>query len=264
MNQSLRNYKSNLEFGICASPAEAAGLPAGSFDFLEVNVQNFLVPEKGEADFTPNLEAGRATAKPIRAACCFLPGDLKCVGPEIDEARLLSYAETAFSRAARVGLGIIVFGSGGARTAPEGYPIAKATEDFVDVLRKIGPIAERHGIMVAVEPLNKGECNLITTLAEGADAVERANHPSVMLLADYFHMLKDGEPASEVVRFGHLIRHAHLSELERRACPGTSGDDFSPFFEALEEIGYKGRVSLECIWKDMPGEIEAGRRYLRG
>jgi len=252
-----------MEIGICCHPNDAAALPAGAFDFLEVNVQGFLVPEKEETGFKPNLDAARDAIKPVKSANCFLPGDLKCVGLDIDEERLMRYAETAFRRAGEIGLEIIVFGSGGARKVPEGYPPEQVMEQFCNLLRRIGPIAQRHGVMLVVEPLNSAECNLITSLAKGAEAVERCGHPNVRLLADYYHMLKESEPASEVVRFGHLIKHTHVAELAGRACPGKSGEDFRPFFQALKQAGYKGRVALECKWDDIAAEIEPSARYMR-
>jgi len=118
-----------MEIGICVHPAKAAGLPGDAFDFIEVFVQNFLVPEKDEAEFKPNLDAARSAIKPVTSANGFLPTDLKCVGPDVDEARLMRYAETAFRRAEQVGIKIIVFGSGGARTVPEGYPMEQAMDD---------------------------------------------------------------------------------------------------------------------------------------
>jgi sugar phosphate isomerase/epimerase len=264
MNKTSEHITQTIEIGICCNPQDAVRLPARAFAFLEVNVQNFLVPEKTQAEFRPNLEAARGAVNPVKSANCFLPGDLKCVGPSIDKERLGNYAETAFSRAAQVGMEIIVFGSGAARTAPDGYPLSQAAQDFVNVLRLLGPIAQRHGITLVVEPLNKGECNLINSLAEGADAVESCDHPNVRLLADYYHMLKEGEPATEIARFGPLIRHTHIAELSGRAFPGKSREDFSPFFQALHQAGYKGRLALECAWDNMATDLEPSMRYLRG
>jgi sugar phosphate isomerase/epimerase len=261
--EANQNKIQNMEIGICCHPTDAAQLPANVIDFLEVNVQNFLVPEKGEADFRLNLELGRRAIKPIKSASCFLPGDLKCVGPNLDQERLMRYAQTAFSRAEQVGVEIIVFGSGGARTMPENYSPKQAMEDFTALLRQFGPMAQSHGVTLVVEPLNKAECNFINSLAEGAEAVERCNHPNVQLLADLYHMLKDGEPVSEIVRFGRLIKHTHVAELAGRACPGKSHEDFSPFFEALREANYTGRVALECLWENMAVELEPSMRYLR-
>jgi len=255
-----------LELGICCHPKDVEGIEGDAFDFIEVNVQGFLVPELGESDFLPHLEEARRAGeagRPVKAANCFLPGNLKCVGPEMDAVRLMRYAESAFSRAARAGIGTIVFGSGGARTAPEGYPAERAMTDFVGVLRMCGPIAQRHGVTVVVEPLNKSECNFINSLAQGAEAVEACAHPSVRLLADFYHMLKDGEPASEILRFGHLIRHTHAAELAGRAFPGKSRENFRPFFQALREVRYAGPVALECAWENLRADLEPSTRYLR-
>ena len=238
-------------------------MPSEAFDFLEVNVRNFLVPEKDEVDFRPQLDAARGAVKPIRAANCFLPGNLKCVGPHVDEDRLMRYAATAFGRAAEVGIEVIVFGSGMARMVPEGYPPRHAMEDFGGVLRRLGPIAQRHGITLAVEPLNKTECNFINSLAEGAEAVERGDHPNVRLLADFYHMLKESEPASEIARFGGRISHVHVAELAGRAFPGKSRQDFRPFFRALSQAGYTGRIAMECTWDDIAADLDASTRFLR-
>jgi sugar phosphate isomerase/epimerase len=252
-----------VKIGICCNPKDASGLDPESFDFLEVNVQGFLVPETDEAGFTPHLEAARSAIRPVKAANCFLPGDLKCVGPGMDRERLIRYAGTAFRRAGQLGVEIIVFGSGNARMAPDGYSRGLAMDDFVNLLRRLGPLAQRHGVTLVVEPLNKGECNFINSLAEGAEAVDLCDHPNIKLLADYYHMLKDGEPASEVVRFGRLIRHAHVAELAGRAFPGKSRENFHPFFEALQQAGYAGDVTLECKWDNIATDLAPAARYLR-
>jgi len=252
-----------MEIGICCHPKDVPNLPGIAFDFIEENVQSFLVPEKGEAEFKPNLDAGRSASKPVKVANGFLPGDLKCVGPAIDEARLMRYAETAFSRAKRVGIEIVVFGSGGARKVPEGYSPKQAMADFVGLLRQFGPIAQRYGVTLVIEPLNSGECNFINSLAEGADAVTQCDHPNVRLLADYFHMLKDGEPVSEIVRFGSILRHAHIAEFAGRGFPGKSRENLRPFFQALQQSGYTGAVAIECAWGNISAEIEPSISYLR-
>jgi hypothetical protein len=53
---------------------------------------------------------------------------------------------------------------------------------------------------------------VINSLEEGAEAVELCNDPSVWLLSDYYHMLKEGEPATEIVTYGHLISRSLKTE----------------------------------------------------
>lgn len=251
------------EIGICTSIHDAALAPADAFDFVEVNVQAFLVPEKPDEEFAPHLEAAKKFKKPVRAANCFLPGDLKCVGPSVDMGRLRRWGALAFARAQQVGIETIVIGSGASRKCPEGFDKEEAFEQFVELLREMGPLAEPHGVTVVVEPLNTGECNIINSLADGARAVEAADHPHVRLLADTYHMAKESEPATEIVKYGHVLAHVHVAELEGRAWPGKSREDGTPYYEALAEAGYAGRMSLECKFDDMPSEVGKSMIFLR-
>lgn len=253
-----------MQIGICADPATLATLRHPlPFDFIEGHVQNFLKPEAADAEFSFNAAALRNCARSMPAANCFLPADLKVTGPTIDYPRLDRYAATAFRRASEVGMTIIVFGSGGARQVPAGFPPERAFEQFVDVLRHFAPVAAAHNVTMVVEPLNRGECNFINTLAEGAEAVERAAHPHVKLLADIFHMLRNGEPADDIARFGPLLHHVHVAENKDRAAPGVNGDDFRPFFRALKKSGFDGRITIEAVWTKLAEQVEAAMQALR-
>jgi sugar phosphate isomerase/epimerase len=244
--------------GICATPGDIASLPELPFDFIEGHVQNFLKPEKPDADFAANAAAARASRRPYPAANCFLPGDLKVTGPSVDHARLARYSETAFARAASIGMRTIVFGSAGARMVPEGWTGARGFEQYVEALRVVAPIAARHGVTVVVEPLNRGECNLVNTIDEGAEAVRRCNHPSVQLLVDLFHMLRNGESPDAIGRHAALVTHAHLAENVNRSEPGVNGDDFRPFLRALRQASRCPYLTIECVWtRPMPEAVAA-------
>jgi len=239
-----------LAIGICTGLANAAALKAAGADFVEANVQNFLQPEQPDFSVQP-------AAVPVRAANCFLPAALKCVGPVVDLPRLMRYAGRAFQRAHQAGIDIIVFGSGGARQLPDGFSKSTAEEQFVAFLRELGPLAGQHGVTVVVEPLNRAECNFINSVPEGATLVDACNHPNIQLLADFYHMLRDGQPPDDIRRHGALLRHVHVAEKEKRTAPGVAGDDFRPFLKALNQVKYRGAISIEANWGDLPAE--AGR-----
>jgi sugar phosphate isomerase/epimerase len=252
-----------MEIGVCTDVGSAGLLVGKGVDFIEEHVQRFLVPERREAEFAPAKELASASAPPVKAANCFLPGSLRCTGPDADHGAVVAYAEVAFARAREVGIDAVVFGSGGARRLPAGFPKDEATRQFTDLLARLGPLARANGVTVVVEPLNSAECNFINSLAEGAEVVKGASHVGIRLLADFYHMLRDGEPAHEVERHGELIAHCHVAEKEGRACPGTAREDFVPHFSALRAAGYDGRISIECRWDDMAGQVRGGVEYLR-
>jgi sugar phosphate isomerase/epimerase len=239
-----------MQLGLCAHPADLTGFADLPFEFIEGHVQNFLKPEAPAADFAASAEAMRGSPRPMPSANCFLPADLKVTGPLVDQARLARYAETAFARAKSIGLTTIVFGSAGARQVPDGWSAARGFEQYVEALKIVAPVAEKHGVTVVVEPLNRGECNLVNTIGEGAEAVQRCNHAHVQLLVDIFHMLRNGEAPDPIARHADLIVHSHVAENENRAAPGTKGEDFRPFLRALKKAVRCQRLAIECVWTE--------------
>lgn len=238
-----------MNIGICTGTEQAGEAQAAGADFIEVNVQGFLKPMDDDAAFEPSLRAAEACPLPIRAANSFLPASLKSAGPDYQRQPILDYAAVAFRRAEQVGISRVVFGSGGSRSLPEGFSQSEAFDQFTDLLGALGPIAETHGVTLVVEPLGP-ECNFIKTLEEGASVVHKADHPTIRLLADSFHMARIGEPGEKIKPVASLIAHVHVAEEKGRRAPGVGGFDFTPHLKPLAEAGYTGGVSMECAWPD--------------
>ncbi|HWA08181.1 MAG TPA: sugar phosphate isomerase/epimerase family protein [Opitutaceae bacterium] len=256
-----------MQLGLCAHPEDLAAFTELPFDFIEGHVQNFLKPEAPAPEFAANAAAMRTSPRPMPSANCFLPASLKVTGPSVDAQRLATYAETAFARARSIGLSVVVFGSAGARQVPEGWSPARGFEQYVEALKIVGPIAVKHGVTVVVEPLNRGECNLVNTIDEGAEAVRRCGHAGVRLLVDLFHMLRNGEAPDAIARHADLVVHSHVAENENRAAPGTRNEDFRPFLRALKKAVRCQRLAIECVWTEpmaaaAPAAFAALRRQL--
>jgi sugar phosphate isomerase/epimerase len=62
------------------------------------------------------------------------------------------------------------------------------------------------------------------------------------------------ESAEDIVAAGPLLCHAHTATYRTRLAPGLELCDFRPFFQALKEGGYDGRISIEGKWDDLPGQ----------
>jgi len=249
--------------GVCTSIANAAAVQSAGGGYIEESVQGFLVPDKPESDFRPKAEAAAAASLPVRACNSFLPGSLKSVGPDARPDDIVAYAGTAFRRAREIGITTVVFGSSGSRSIPDGFDRGEARRQFVALLRRLGPVAGANCVVIAIEPLNRDETNFINTVAEGAALVREAGHPNVRLLADIYHMLREGEGPDALVAAGPLLRHIHIAERDRRTPPGVAGDDFRPYLRALRRAGYAGAISIECRWDDIAAELPAALKALR-
>lgn len=253
-----------ISLGVFASYDHAPYLRKLGYTYIEESVGGFLLPEGGEQQFVQNLSQLHSLQFPIWSYVILLPGELKTVGPNANHEGILARTELALKRAKACGSDYIVFGSGGARNIPDGFDRDKAWEQHIEVTRKMAPLAEKYGITIAIEPLNRTETNFINNLAEGVRVVEAVNSPKVKLLCDIYHMLKEDESPNEIIKYGKYIVHCHIAEKESRTPPGVKGDNFRPYLKALKSIGYNGGLSIECFkYTDFDREIKTGLEVLR-
>ncbi|MFN5366956.1 MAG: sugar phosphate isomerase/epimerase family protein [Roseiflexaceae bacterium] len=179
-------------------------------------------------------------------------------------AALVRYGETAIGRASELGIHTLVLGSGGARQIPAGWDASRAQSQFIDLLQRFAPFAQHYGVTIVVEALNRGECNFINSLAEGAAVVMACNHPRIRLLTDIYHMRREHEPADQIRAFAPLITHAHIAEDLNRTVPGVSGDDFGAYFAELKDANYPGIMAIEAHYgTDLRADVVTGLAALR-
>ncbi len=254
---------SGPRIGGCRSWTEHEKLKGFGFDFSEDSVQKLFMPGKPEAEFTATVAAFQAAKWPVLSCNGFYPGEFKLVGPDADLEKAVAWADTAARRAAALGVPTIVLGSGGPRRVPDGFAQGRAEEQFIALGRRLGERAHAHGIVIAVESLNRSETNFLTKLDEVITLVDAVGSPGFRAVADLYHMAREDEGPDLIRKAGPRIRHCHIAEKEKRTAPGTAGDDFRPYFKALKETGYAGGLSLECGWKDFDAQAATAVQTLR-
>ncbi len=239
-----------MKFGACGGADVAAVAAAAGYDFIEGSVGGLLCPLASEAEFRDRLAAVQALPLPCPALNCLVPADLRIVGPERDPGRLAEYVATACRRAREAEVGVLVFGSGGARRIPEGFPREEAWGHLIEFGAVLAEQAGKNGVTIAVEPLNRKECNVLNTVGECADLVRAVAHPAFRLLVDGYHWALDHDSAEAVAKNGDLLAHAHVATVPGRLAPGAEDCDLGAFFGALAAAHYDGRVSIEGNLQD--------------
>jgi len=246
----------SMKIGLCvyrtivdnATIAKDAG-----FDYIEGTVDDILKPLELEEEFLPVLEEIKQSPLPCLALNGFIPAHLKVTGPDANLAALEAYCMTAFERAQRAGIPIIVFGSGGARKVPEGWGHERALAQIVEFLRLVAPEARRRGVTVAIEPLFSRATNIINTMAEGAAVAREVDEPAIRLLVDSSHWAAEPEPSvTDILAAADLLVHAHISTYKNRLFPGMEPEDFTPFLSALRDANYAGGLSIEADGERSP------------
>jgi sugar phosphate isomerase/epimerase len=249
--------------GVSTSLSNNGILAAAGYSFVEENARGFLVPSEADNVFEQKLAQLRESKLPLEACNSFLPPNLKCVGPAPLSEEILKFADTSFRRAQMAGIKTIVFGSSGARAIPDGFSREEARKQFISLCKQLAPIAQKHNVVISIEPLNSKECNFINSVAEGGDIVKEVNHENIRLLADIYHMLMENENPANLTKYGHLLYHIHIAEKTGRSAPGVNNENFRPYFKALKEVKYKGRMAIECSWKNIGEQAAPSLAFLR-
>lgn len=252
-----------MRFGVCCGPEHVFALQELGYDYVEPSLAG--VVSLAERDFR---ETERMVADaPLKAEAfnCFLPGELKVVGPAVDWPRIRDYLACGMERASRLGGRLIVFGSGGARSIPDGFSREKARDQLAEFLGRASEAAGPYGLVIALEPLRRAECNIINSAREAVDLARLVNLPNIRVLLDYYHVTEEHEDAGVVKDVGaDLLAHVHLANPKGRRYPKTADrDEYGAFFGALREIKYAGRISLEGATDDLRADAAEALEVLR-
>jgi D-psicose/D-tagatose/L-ribulose 3-epimerase len=252
-----------VQVGLCTTLKGIDAAKAAGFDYLELSTSE--IAALSDADFESAMTHIKQLGLPVPATNLFLPATLKVTGPAVDREEQIRYVRSAFARLSRLGTGIVVFGSGGARRVPDGFPKDDAFRQLVDFGRRAAMEAWAHNITIAVEPLRREETNIINSAAEGLDLINAVGHPNFQLMIDFYHLASEREDPAIVLRARDHIRHLHMANPQGRVFPLTWEEyDYAPFFATLRRIGYDQRISIEASAKDFSAEAPQAISLLRG
>jgi D-psicose/D-tagatose/L-ribulose 3-epimerase len=138
-------------------------------------------------------------------------------------------------------------------------PTPTEWERSVDHLRRVADYAERSGVVLAEEVVNRFEVYHLNTLDQAVAFVDEVDHASCRIHLDTFHAhIEEKRPADAIRRAGDRIAHVHISENDR-GVPGTGAVAWDETFEALRDIGYDGWLTVEAFGNFLPNLAAATR-----
>jgi sugar phosphate isomerase/epimerase len=123
----------------------------------------------------------------------------------------------------------------------------QAMEWLVSALRQCAARAEKKGVKLTLEPVNRYETDLIVRADEGLALIEQVGSQALGLLLDTFHMNIE-EPSIEesIAAAGKHISHFHVAD-SNRWYPGAGHVNFASVVDTLRSIGYEGYLSAEIL-----------------
>ena len=120
-------------------------------------------------------------------------------------------------------------------------------DQLAERLRELGGYGAERGVELGIEPLNRFETSFMNTTEQTLELVERVDHPGVGLLLDMFHLgIEEKDLGDAIRRSEGRLKHVQVAENDR-GTPGTGQLDWDGVAQALEDIGYDGRVVIETF-----------------
>lgn len=164
-----------------------------------------------------------------------------------EEAAFLDDFEGACAVARRFGAENLITFVG--RRQPD-IPWETQHAQIIAGLKKAGPIAEKYGVYLTLEPLNRVESPQMTmiTARDAYAFVAETGHPRVKVDFDIYHRQLGEGNVTPLLEEGLKAGHIHFIEVGAvpgRKEPGTGDLNYAYIFNCLRRLGYAGFIGME-------------------
>lgn len=215
------------------------------FDWIELPIEG-----EGDLDYARAAAMLRERAFGV-SVCAAIGPDRDLIHPDAAiRANGMAYVRHCVEAAATLGATRVVgplYSAVGRTWQMSAAERAGHTALLVEQLSALAEHAERHGVVLCVEPLNRFETSLLNLTSQAIEVVDRVGSPACALLLDTFHMNIEERSLGDAIRAaGPRLRHFHACENDR----GTPGSGHLPWDEvaqALRDVGYAGPVVIESF-----------------
>lgn len=121
-----------------------------------------------------------------------------------------------------------------------------------EVLHEMGDYAQKLGIVLTPEALNRFECYLANTMGQLDYLLAKVNHPNVQAMFDTHHAnMEEKKLGAAIELIAPRLGHFHISENDR-GTPGSGHVDFDETFATLKKVGYSGWLTIEGFTRNDP------------
>jgi len=235
--------------------------------YAGIEVAAFTLVKKDELEIIPTARKEMvSTMKKAGLECVGLhwllaphPEGLHFTTPDAAvRQKTVVYLDALIDFCGDLGGSYMIFGSPKQRDT-KGISVEQAKKYFADGLAAVADHAQQRGIEILIEPLGKRTTDVINTLAEASEMMERINHPAIKMMFDFNNTVDETEPFDVLLRrYYRNIHHVHVQEMGgKHLGTGTAVNDYVKAFQVLKDIRYNRWISLEVFDFSPGGETIA-------
>jgi sugar phosphate isomerase/epimerase len=135
------------------------------------------------------------------------------------------------------------------RRQPPFTPLRNEAGDravLLDGLGELGRHAQREGVRILLEPLNRYEDHMVNRLEQAVELAVATGLDAVGVVADSYHMnIEESHPPTALLAAVGRLAHVQVSDSNRLE-PGAGHLNWQAFLGALADMGYEGDLAVEC------------------
>jgi D-psicose/D-tagatose/L-ribulose 3-epimerase len=133
----------------------------------------------------------------------------------------------------------------------------------VESMKQVAQHADKCNVTLGIEYLNRFECYLLNTAADGARFCRDVAHPRCKMMYDTFHShIEEKNTPAAIRALKGCLAHVHISENDR-STPGSGNVRWPETFDALHEIGYNGPLVIEAFGLSLERLLPATKIWRR-
>ncbi len=238
----------------------------GSYGFDALSVWRPKVSDLPQSEARRLLDAAGVRVSSLQWAGGFTGSD----GRTFRES--LTDASDAICEAAELGTDTLLIHTG----CRGGHTLGHARRLVQESLERLAPIAEEHGVRLALKPTHPAAssgCGFFNQLVEARQFVDAIGHPFIGLALDLWHF---GAQRDLLSLLPSIIRHVIVVSLaDCRGGPTADHDRLAPgdgtlplerIMEALVDLGFDGDVEFEFVAEpvDLPRQGSADASLAAG
>ena len=202
------------------------------------------------AERLPELRRARDAGVVMPTTCVEMSHFIGAFDPDLREDAIAQLTSQLSVMAEIGGVGVMTPGSYGmfSRRLPPFEPPRTPEQDheiLLDALGRLGAHAQKEGVELFLEPLNRYEDYLVNTLGAAAELLRELGSPAVRIVADTYHMnIEESDPAAALLAVAPYIGHLQASDSNRLE-PGAGHVDWALFGATVQAIGYQRSIAIE-------------------
>ena len=252
-----------FRFGVCCRPDQVARAASAGYDYIELNLNDALkMNEEQYREMARQMQQHGVYAEVVHG---LLGDDVNILGEGVSSREIHRALDMSFDLAQALGAEIAVFDCPAARRLPLNFDPAMAWRQLGNFIRILQDYAARFDMQVALLPLRRSAADLMNYVTEATLISAMLRLDRVGVAASRYNMAMEAESLPQLKRSGSLLWHVRTSNaLGNRPPREGDGEDYAALFEALNEMDYAGRITMEAPCADFENEARAALKRLKG